>query len=158
MERSSYYRIGQYSSRIESCSTQTALSWSRQAAVPPQGTPQISVNGAATAGNHPVPPALERDPHDSADGRLCYDHDAVLRSYFLTAAKEVIERKAPGADGASSRHIIEKLDGKTSSMTHQVTKDGKVIHQHQTHIGKHGTQRQFPDEWVEFPKVPGGVQ
>lgn len=30
--------------------------------------------------------ALERDPHDSADGQLCYDHDAVLRSYFLMAA------------------------------------------------------------------------
>ncbi|MEW6744301.1 MAG: hypothetical protein AB1486_16225, partial [Planctomycetota bacterium] len=72
--------------------------------------------------------------------------------------KEVIERKAPGADGATSRHIIEKLDGKTNSVTHQVTKDGKVIHQHQTHIGKHGTQRQFPDEWVEYPKVPGGGQ
>lgn len=72
--------------------------------------------------------------------------------------KEVIERKAPGADGGSSRHIIENLDGKTNSVTHQVTKDGKVIHQHQTHIGRHGTQRQFPDEWVNHPKVPGGGQ
>jgi hypothetical protein len=26
------------------------------------------------------------------------------------------------------------------------------------HIGKHGTQRQFPGEWVEYPKVPGGGQ
>ena len=67
-------------------------------------------------------------------------------------------RKAPGADGATSRHILEKLDGKTNSVTHQVTKDGKVIHQHQTHIGANGGQRRFPDEWVEFPEIPGGGQ
>ncbi len=72
--------------------------------------------------------------------------------------KEVVTRKAPGADGATSRHILEKLDGKTNSVTHQVTKDGKVIPQHQTHIGTNGGQRQFPDEWVEFPKIPGGGQ
>ena len=71
-------------------------------------------------------------------------------------SKEVVTRKAPGADGATSRHILEKLDGKTNSVTHQVTKDGKVIHQHQKHIGTNGGQRQFPDEWVEFPKIPGG--
>jgi hypothetical protein len=34
----------------------------------------------------PVPQVLERDPRGSADGRLCYDHDAILRRYFLTAA------------------------------------------------------------------------
>ena len=73
-------------------------------------------------------------------------------------SKEVVTRKAPGADGATSRHILEKLDGKTNSVTHQVTKDGKVIHQHQKHIGTNGGQRQFPDEWVEFPKIPGGGQ
>jgi len=72
--------------------------------------------------------------------------------------KEVIERKTLGADGASSRHIIEKLDGKTNSVTHQVTKDGQVIHQHQMHIGKYGTERQFPDKWVEYPRVTGGEQ
>lgn len=74
------------------------------------------------------------------------------------ATNEVIERTAPGSDGASSRHIIEKLEGKTNSVTHQVTKNGQVVHQHQTHVGKHGTQRQFPDEWVEYPNVPGGGQ
>ena len=68
--------------------------------------------------------------------------------------KEVVERQAPGRDGASSQHIIEKLDGKTNSVTHQVTKDGQTIHQHQTHIGKYGTERQFPDKWIEHPKVP----
>ena len=70
--------------------------------------------------------------------------------------KDVIDRSSRGADGASSRHIIEKLDGKTNSVTHQVTKDGKVIHQHQTHVGKHGTTRQFPDKWVEYPTIPSG--
>ena len=71
--------------------------------------------------------------------------------------EEVIPRKAPGADGAKSKHILEKIDGKTNSTTHQVIKDGKVVHQHQTHIGKHGTRRQFPDEWVEHPEIPGGT-
>lgn len=59
--------------------------------------------------------------------------------------KEVVERSSRGTDGATSRHIIEKLDGKTNSVTHPVAKDGKVIHQHQTNVGKHGTTRQFPD-------------
>lgn len=70
--------------------------------------------------------------------------------------KEVVERKSRGADGAISRHIIEKLNGKTNSVTHQVIKEGKVIHQHQTHIGKYGTRRQFPDEWIEYPRIPPG--
>jgi hypothetical protein len=63
-------------------------------------------------------------------------------------------RPSPGADNAISRHIIEKQGGETISVTHQVTRDGEVIHQHQTHIGKGGGQRQFPNEWVEFPDVP----
>ena len=67
--------------------------------------------------------------------------------------KKVIPRKKPGADGASSRHIVESQGGKTNSVTHQVTKDGKVIHQHQTHIGKYGSKRKFPDDWVEYPKI-----
>jgi hypothetical protein len=72
--------------------------------------------------------------------------------------KDVIERRAPGADAATSRHVVEKIDGRTNSVTHQVTKDGEVIHQHQTHIGKSGTERQFPDAWVEYPNVPGEGQ
>ena len=63
-------------------------------------------------------------------------------------------RPTPGRDGATSRHIIEKMDDSVNSVTHQVTKDGKIIHQHQTHAGKHGTQRRFPDEWIEYPTVP----
>ncbi|MDX6649957.1 MAG: hypothetical protein QOJ97_1908 [Solirubrobacteraceae bacterium] len=39
------------------------------------------------------------------------------------------------------------------SQAHRVTVDGKVAHQHQTHIGKYGGQRQFPDDWVQFPSV-----
>ena len=62
-------------------------------------------------------------------------------------------RKKPGRDKASSKHIIEKADDKTSSITHQVTKNGKVIHQHQKHIGKYGTKRRFPDDWVEYPTI-----
>jgi RHS repeat-associated protein len=63
-------------------------------------------------------------------------------------------RKVPGRDGATSSIIKEVQDGQTISVTHQVVKDGKVIHQHQTHIGKHGTERGFPDEWVEYPTIP----
>jgi len=70
------------------------------------------------------------------------------------AIKEVIERKALGKDGATSRHIIERnADGTTRSVTHRVERDGNVIHQHQTHIGKHGTERDFPDEWIEYPRI-----
>ena len=38
-------------------------------------------------------------------------------------------------------------------MTHRVVSpDGNILHQHQTHVGRHGTERQFPDEWVQFPE------
>ena len=66
--------------------------------------------------------------------------------------REILEREALGADGATSRHIIEHRMGKTGSetisKTHQVTKDGKIIHQHQEHIGKNGRIYRFPDEWT----------
>jgi len=86
--------------------------------------------------------------------------------------KEVLGRKALGADGAKSAQIIERENGKMISRTHEVTKDGKVLHQHQNHTGKYGGERQFPDEWTgtktinapyenippSFPadRVPGG--
>jgi hypothetical protein len=28
-----------------------------------------------------------------------------------------------------------------------------MVHQHQTHVGKYGTRRQFPDSWVQHPEV-----
>ncbi len=62
--------------------------------------------------------------------------------------KEVVERKTEGQDGATSRHIVEREDGQAISRTHQVIKDGKIVHQHQDHIGKHGTERRFPDKWT----------
>jgi RHS repeat-associated protein len=62
-------------------------------------------------------------------------------------------RSTPGQDGAESTHIIEKVDGKTNSVTHQVKKDGKIIHQHQKHIGKHGSKREFPDAWINNKKI-----
>ena len=58
------------------------------------------------------------------------------------------KRKTLGSDGASSEHIIEKIDGKTNSTTHKVTKDGQIIHQHQDHVGKYGTKERFPDSWT----------
>jgi RHS repeat-associated protein len=66
---------------------------------------------------------------------------------------ERLIRRTPGADGAVSQHLKEIVNESTNSITHQVIKDGRVIHQHQIHIGKFGTRRTFPDEWVEFPRI-----
>ena len=63
-------------------------------------------------------------------------------------------RPTPGEDGATSHHLLESVDGETNSVTHQVVRDGEVIHQHQTHVGSHGTKRQFPNEWVNYWEVP----
>jgi RHS repeat-associated protein len=61
----------------------------------------------------------------------------------------VKKRKTKGRDGGESEHILEKdANGNTISKTHRVTKDGEVIHQHQSHIGKDGSVRNFPDEWT----------
>jgi hypothetical protein len=69
---------------------------------------------------------------------------------------EIDERKEPGKDGAISKHIIEKYKGKTNSVTHQVKRNGKIIHQHQKHIGKYGSEKRFPDKWVEYPTIDEG--
>ncbi len=66
---------------------------------------------------------------------------------------ELINRAAKGADGGISRHFIERLDGDVIPKTHQVFKDGKVIHQHQHHIGTYGTIRTFHEEWLLFPTI-----
>ena len=66
---------------------------------------------------------------------------------------DVINRASKGADGGMSRHVIERLDGDVISRTHQVFKDGSIIHQHQNHIGKYGTVRTFPEEWLMFPTI-----
>ncbi len=68
--------------------------------------------------------------------------------------KEIITRRKKGADGGTSEHVIERdASGNTISRTHQVTTDGKVVHQHQDHIGQHGSVRRFPDSWVEYPEI-----
>jgi RHS repeat-associated protein len=68
---------------------------------------------------------------------------------------EVKTRPSLGRDGATSKHIIERVEGEVNSVTHQVIKDDVVLHQHQIHVGKYGTRRQFPDEWINWPKIPG---
>ncbi len=66
----------------------------------------------------------------------------------------VKERVSKGADGATSRHIIEKdAGGNTNSKTHVVEKDGEIIHQHQEHVGKEGSTRRFPDSWTGTKSV-----
>ena len=66
---------------------------------------------------------------------------------------KTVTRAGSGADGATSRHLIETVKGETRSVTHQVERNGEIIHQHQTHIGKYGGRRQFPDKWVQYPEI-----
>lgn len=65
------------------------------------------------------------------------------------ATIDVVYRVAQGADGAISRHLIERVEGTVVSRTHQVWREGRLIHQHQAHIGRYGA-RHFPDEWVQY--------
>lgn len=91
------------------------------------------------------------------NGWLNYDTTSgcTVAARTPNVTKEVVTRPNPGRDGATSRMIRERTDGQTTSVTHQVTSpDGRVIHQHQTHVGRHGTERRFPDEWVEYPTIP----
>jgi hypothetical protein len=67
---------------------------------------------------------------------------------------QVIRRTSLGADSGESLHIIERMNGEAISVTHQVTRGGKIIHQHQTHIGKYGTSRQFPNQWITYQDMP----
>jgi hypothetical protein len=68
--------------------------------------------------------------------------------------KETKERPTKGGDGGTSEHIIERDEsGDAISKTHRVTTGGKVVHQHQDHIGKEGSQLRFPNEWVEYPSI-----
>ncbi|MBK8127154.1 MAG: hypothetical protein IPN65_03400 [Elusimicrobia bacterium] len=62
---------------------------------------------------------------------------------------EVIKRKSKGRDGGESQIEIERdAAGNVISRKHVVTKDGKIVHQHQDHIGKHKDTRRFPDNWT----------
>lgn len=85
---------------------------------------------------------------------------------FLNAAEEGLARRAGntftvrvcnalGGDGASSAHLIEvDAAGSTISTTHRVVHpDGQLSHQHQRHVGKSGAEREFPNEWIQFPDV-----
>jgi hypothetical protein len=63
-------------------------------------------------------------------------------------------RKALGADGAKSWHLVEKYGDETISIVHQVENvDGAIIHQHQTHVGRYGGERRFPNEWIQYPDI-----
>ncbi len=71
-----------------------------------------------------------------------------------------ITRSSKGGDGGTSKHIIETdSKGNTVSKTHQVTRDGEVVHQHQDFVnqnrpvGETAKTRQFPDEWVKYPNI-----
>lgn len=62
-------------------------------------------------------------------------------------------RADEGADGGISEYGKERLEGETISTAHRVELEDEVIHQHQTHIGKYGGERQFPNEWIQYPDV-----
>jgi RHS repeat-associated protein len=81
------------------------------------------------------------------------EDDAEAADESANLAKEITTRGSLGADGATSQTIRESLDGETISVTHRVELAGEVIHQHQTHIGSAGTERMFPDEWIEYPTI-----
>ena len=78
----------------------------------------------------------------------------LARSPKPAPVEEIITRAARGRDGATSRIVKEIVGGRTNSITHQVERAGEVIHQHQTHIGKYGGERKFPDQWVQYPRIP----
>jgi RHS repeat-associated protein len=81
------------------------------------------------------------------------EDDAEAADESANLAREITTRGSLGADGATSQTIRETLNGETISVTHRVELDGDVIHQHQTHIGSAGTERMFPDEWIENPTI-----
>ena len=71
-----------------------------------------------------------------------------------TTTTRTVTRAAPGRDGGTSRHLIEQeADGTTRSVTHQVERNGEIVHQHQAHVGKYGGRRVFADEWNKYPKI-----
>jgi hypothetical protein len=51
-----------------------------------------------------------------------------------------------------ARNTLEER--KTNSVTHQVVKNGKVIHQHEKHIGKYGVLRCGRTESVSHQTHP----
>ena len=62
-----------------------------------------------------------------------------------------IESKAraePGADGGKSTitREIDRKTGDTLSTRHTVERNGKIVHQHQDHMGKSGSIRTFSDK------------
>lgn len=68
-------------------------------------------------------------------------------------SKEI--RKTPGADGSTSAHWKEQYGSDTVSILHQVRNpSGRIIHQHQSHIGKYGGVYRFPNEWIQYPDIP----
>lgn len=65
----------------------------------------------------------------------------------------MVKRTSLGKDGAKSWHLVERLGDDALSVTHQVEKGGVIIHQHQKHIGMYGTERRFPNEWIQLPDI-----
>ncbi len=65
----------------------------------------------------------------------------------------VLTRPTPGGDGGISRHVLEKVGGRTNRVIHQVERAGGIVHQHTTHVGKYGGLRRFPDKWTGIPTI-----
>jgi len=86
---------------------------------------------------------------------------------FLEAGAKALAEKWGTRFGIRVRHALGRSDGASSatlrevdaagapvSVTHRVVgTNGNIVHQHQTHIGRYGTEREFPDEWVQFPRI-----
>lgn len=91
--------------------------------------------------------------HWTAIGAAFGARFAATRSAASHSQWVIKVRPKRGHDGGISRHLIEKIGNETISVTHQVIKNGRVVHQHQTHVGKYGTIRNFPDDWIRFPRI-----
>jgi RHS repeat-associated protein len=113
---------------------------------PPLGDSDPSPNPGQGAGPNPGP---GQGPGGAAEAAAAAAGAAAI------ADRTIRTRPDPGSDGATSTHIIESMNGDTTSVTHQVTDtNGNVIHQHQTHVGKNGSERRFPDSWIQYPEIP----
>tara|TARA_R110002110_G_scaffold405557_1_gene624814 strand:- start:935 stop:1555 length:621 start_codon:yes stop_codon:yes gene_type:complete len=111
-------------------------------------SPHALRNGAQ-GGNSPNPPRPPRGSKAENGGNGSNGNSADSADSSNGSSKEVLTRKSPGGDGGRSEQIIERdSSGNVISRTHRVYKDGKIIHQHQNHVGKHGGIRQLPDEWT----------
>ena len=70
-------------------------------------------------------------------------------------AADYIERVHPADQAQVEAAMRLSLEARVEHYVEYrvVRPDGAIVHQHQTHIGRYGTERAFPDAWVQFPRI-----